>query len=141
MARRFQQNESDKETKVDLSPLIDCVFILLIFFIVTTTFVDEKGKEIPTPDSAAPPPPTENDEEPSNVIIQVTERGDVLSEGQAVGLNGVQTLIQNSRDGRQSPVIIQAIGDARVGLLMRVKEEADRAGAETISVTHRHGGN
>jgi len=123
-----------------MSPLIDCVFILLIFFIVTTTFVDEKGKQVPTPDSAAPPP-SESDEEPSNVVIQVTDRGDVMSEGQAVGLNGVQTLIQNSRDGRQSPVIIQAIGDARVGLLMRVTEEAERAGAETISVTHRHGGN
>lgn len=140
MGRRFQQSdsESDGETKVDLSPLIDCVFILLIFFIVTTTFVDEKGKEMPTPDNAAPPPPS--DEEPSNVLISVMPSGDVMSGGRAVGLSGVSTLIQNSRDGKQSPVLIQAIGDAQVGVLMRVKEEAERAGSETISVTHRHGG-
>lgn len=137
MAKRFQQSEGDGETKIDMSPLIDCVFILLIFFIVTTTFVDEKGKEIPTPESAAPPP---TDEEPSNVLIQLTERGDVISEGQVVGVNGVRTLIQNSRDGKQSPVIIQAVGDAQVGLLMQVKEQAELAGSETISVTHRHGG-
>lgn len=140
MARRFQKDEGDEETKVDMSPLIDCVFILLIFFIVTTTFVDERGKEVPTPDSAAPPI-DQPDEEPSNVVIEVTARGDVLSGGQAVGVNGVQTLIQNSRKGRQSPVIIQAVGDARVGLVMRVKEEAERAGSETISVTARHESN
>lgn len=139
MVKRFQQDSGDSETKVDLSPLIDCVFILLIFFIVTTTFVDEKGKTMPTPDSAAASDPS--DEEPSNVIIEITERGDVISEGQAVGVSGIQTLIRNSPKGKQSPVIIQAMGDSRVGLLMRVKEEAERAGSETISVTHRHGGN
>lgn len=136
MAKRFQQSEQDEETKVDISPLIDCVFILLIFFIVTTTFVDEKGKAMPTPDSAAAPEPT--DEEPVTVVLEVTERGDVLSEGRAVGVNGIQTLIQNSVKGRRSPVVIQAVGDARVGLLMRVKEEAERSGAETITVMHRH---
>jgi len=140
MGRRFHQSEREEETKVDISPLIDCVFILLIFFIVTTTFVDEKGKTIPTPDSASTPPPP-SDEEPSNVIIQVTERGEVMSDGVAVGVGGVQTLIQNSRDGRESPVLIQAVGDARVGLLMRVKEEVERAGSETVSVSARHGGN
>lgn len=137
MAKRFHHDESEGETKVDISPLIDCVFILLIFFIVTTTFVDEKGKQMPTPDSAAAAEPT--DEEPTTVVLEVTERGDVLHDGQVVGINGVQTLIQNSPKGRRSPVIIQAVGDARVGLLMRVKEEAERSGAETISVTHRHG--
>ena len=136
MARRFQQPDDDQETKVDISPLIDCVFILLIFFIVTTTFVDEKGKQMPTPDSESSAELT--DEEPTTVVIEVTERGDVLCEGRAVGVSGVQTLIQNSPKGRKSPVIVQAVGDARVGLLMRVKEEAERAGAETISVTHRH---
>lgn len=139
MAKRFQQDDGDSETKVDMSPLIDCVFILLIFFIVTTTFVDEKGKTMPTPDSAAPVEPT--DEEPTTVMIEVTERGDVMSDGRVVGLSGVQTLIQNSPKGRQSPVIIQATGDARVSLVMRVKEEAERAGSETISVTHRHKSN
>ncbi|MBX2852952.1 MAG: biopolymer transporter ExbD [Phycisphaeraceae bacterium] len=138
MARRFQQDENDGETKVDMSPLIDCVFILLIFFIVTTTFVDEKGKQMPTPDSAAAAEPT--DEESTVVMLEITERGEVLHEGQAVGVGSVQTLIQNSPKGRRSPVVIQAVGDARVGLLMRVKEEAERSGAETISVTHRHGG-
>ncbi|MGB0766468.1 MAG: ExbD/TolR family protein [Phycisphaeraceae bacterium] len=136
MSRRFNQTEQESETKVDISPLIDCVFILLIFFIVTTTFVDEKGKEIPTPDSAAPSEPT--DEEPTTVMLEINERGEVLHNGRAVGLNAVQTLIQNSPKGRRSPVVITAVGDARVGLLMRVKEEAERSGAETISVTHRH---
>ena len=136
MARRFHQDDADTETKVDISPLIDCVFILLIFFIVTTTFVDEKGKEIPTPDSASAAEQT--DEEPTTVVIEVNERGDVLCEGRSVGLSGVQTVIKNSPKGKKSPVIVQAVGDARVALLMRVKEEAERAGAETISVTHRH---
>lgn len=139
MGKRFQHDEADNETKVDLSPLIDCVFILLIFFIVTTTFVDEKGKEVPTPEAAATPDqPT--DQEPSNVLIDVTARGEVLSEGASVGLNGVQTLIANSRDGKRSPVIITVVGDAPVGLLMQVKEQVELAGTERdkVSVMQRH---
>ncbi len=138
MARRLQQEEAGEETKIDISPLIDCVFILLIFFIVTTTFVDEKGKELPTPDSASAADPT--DEEPTTVVLEVNEQGEVLFEGRSIGLSAVQTQIKNSPKGRNASVIVQAVGDARVGLLMRVKEEAERAGAESISVTHRHAG-
>ena len=43
----------DDETEINLSPMIDCIFILLIFFIVTTVFVEEKGLQVAKPDAAA----------------------------------------------------------------------------------------
>ena len=51
---RFRDNtDSGEETLIDMSPLIDCVFILLIFFIVTTTFVEETGVEVDKPQAAS----------------------------------------------------------------------------------------
>ena len=138
MARRFQQAEGDGETKVDISPLIDCVFILLIFFIVTTTFVDEKGVQVATPDAAPQTPPT--DEEPTTIVFVLTESGDVLYEQQSIGLSGVQPVVKNSRLGSESPVIVQASGNAQAGMLMRIVDEARLAGAESVSVAHRPAG-
>ena len=52
---RFRDSGSDEggDTAIDLSPMIDCVFILLIFFIVTTTFVEETGVEVDKPQAAS----------------------------------------------------------------------------------------
>ncbi len=52
---RFQQStmDSGSEAGIDISPLMDCVFILLIFFIVTTTFVEETGIEVDKPQAAS----------------------------------------------------------------------------------------
>ena len=51
---RFRDSDDDaSETGIDMSPLIDCVFILLIFFIVTTVFVEETGVEVDKPQAAS----------------------------------------------------------------------------------------
>ena len=51
MFGRSLGDEADDEVHIDLSPMIDCIFILLIFFIVTTVFVDETGVKVNKPDS------------------------------------------------------------------------------------------
>ena len=53
MSRFRNRNEESNDAGVDISPLIDCVFILLIFFIVTTTFVEETGVEVDKPQAAS----------------------------------------------------------------------------------------
>ena len=61
--------DDDDETGIDISPLIDCIFILLIFFIVTTTFVEEDGLEVSKPDAAAALPSDES----TSVVFEVLE--------------------------------------------------------------------
>lgn len=135
MGRRFQDSERDEETRVDISPLIDCVFILLIFFIVTTTFVDESGVPLETP-QAAPPTP-QQDEQPTTLVFVLTEKGDVLHEDKVVGLSGVQPRVKKARADQDVPVIVQAAANAQAGLLLRVVDEAKLAGATQVSVSHR----
>ena len=139
MARRFRQAEAEDDTKVDISPLIDCVFILLIFFIVTTTFVNETGFAAETPQPAPPSPPT--DEEPTTIVFQVNERGQVLHEGRAIGVNGVQPTIRESKMREESPIIVQAIGEARADLQIRVYDQARLTGATQVSLDHRNTAN
>lgn len=139
MVRRFHQSEAEEETKVDISPLIDCVFILLIFFIVTTTFVNEDGFAAETPTPAQTPPPP--DEEPTTLVFKVDARGQVLYEGEVIGLSGVGPVIRDSREGTESPIIVQAVGDALAELQIRVVDQCRLAGASKISLDHRNARN
>jgi len=132
---RFQElaNERDDETAIDMSPLIDCVFILLIFFIVTTTFVEEQGLAVEKPE---PSPPQEQQEEEKTVIVfSLTDEGQVMYEGQTLPIGSIQSVVKRVLREEDAPVVIQPSEHAQAGLLVRVLDEARLAGAEKISVS------
>lgn len=131
---RFKAAATDDsdDQQIDISPLIDVVFILLIFFIVATTFVEERGVSADKPDAA---PATES-EENETLVFTLSEAGDVLFEGEAVGLGGVQTIIRNVGPGEEKPVIIQTEDQAPHGLLVRMMDEAQLAGATRITLNN-----
>lgn len=128
---RFRKMAQDDggETGIDMSPLMDCVFILLIFFIVTTTFVEERGIEVEKPQAAAM---VRN--ESTSVRFTLTEKGQVLYEKQDIGFGGIRPLVKQMVTGDDVPVIIQAQRGTPAGLLVRAADEAKLGGAETISV-------
>jgi biopolymer transport protein ExbD len=128
---RFHQIGADDsgETGIDISPLIDCVFILLIFFIVTTTFVEETGVEVDKPQAASSVQLEKN-----SILIAITEKGEVVYGGREIGFGGVQPLVKRMLQKEEVPVIIQADGTAQSGLLVRVLDEAKLAGAVKVSV-------
>ena len=79
MGRFYQMTSDDSnETWIDISPLIDCVFILLIFFIVTTTFVDETGVEVDKPQAAS-----SVQLEKTSILIALTAKGEVVVDEKA----------------------------------------------------------
>jgi biopolymer transport protein ExbD len=130
---RFRQatSESD-ETSVDISPLIDCVFILLIFFIVTTTFVEETGVEVDKPQAAAA-----LQLEKQSIFIAITEDGDVVYAGRNIGVAGVQREVKKALQAEDVPVIIEADRVAKSGLMVEVIGEAKLAGATKVSIATR----
>ncbi len=132
---RFRQSadESD-ETSVDISPLIDCVFILLIFFIVTTTFVEETGVEVDKPQAAA-----SVQLEKQSILIAITNEGDVVHAGKNIGVGGVQPVVKRALQAEDVPVIIQADRVAQSGLMVEVIGEAKLAGARKVSISTRTG--
>jgi biopolymer transport protein ExbD len=131
---RFRQAATDEgaEAAIDIAPLIDCMFILLIFFIVTTTFVEETGVEVDKPHGAAP---VRLDK--AGILLALTEKGQVFHGGDEIGFGGVQPLVRGALQKEDVPVVIQADAAAQTGLLMRVVDEAKLAGAAKVSVATR----
>ncbi|MCG8432355.1 MAG: biopolymer transporter ExbD [Candidatus Omnitrophica bacterium] len=131
---RFHDNagSDNNEQGIDISPLIDCVFILLIFFIVTTTFVEETGVEVDKPQAASSVQLEKN-----SILIALTDKGEVVYGGRDIGLSGVQPLVKRMLRKEEIPVIIQADNSAQSGLLVRIIDEAKLAGAEKVSLAAR----
>lgn len=127
MARRTIA-EDDEPLKIELSPMIDCIFILLIFFIVTTVFVEESGLEVHKPEAGGS---ASLDNE--NVQIDITAENKVLFRGQSIGINGVQSRIKKSLTSEETPVIIMAHEKSDYGVLARVWGEARAAGAVMLT--------
>jgi biopolymer transport protein ExbD len=127
---RFRQLEEDEgDSSIDISPLIDCVFILLIFFIVTTTFVEETGVEVDKPQAAS-----SVQLEKTSILIALTAKGEVVYGGREIGVMGVRPLVKRMVQKEDVPVIIQADAAAQSGLLVRIIDEAKLGGAEKVSL-------
>ncbi len=128
---RFRDSiEDSSEAGIDMSPLIDCVFILLIFFIVTTVFVEETGVEVDKPQAASA-----SQLEKNSILLAITTKGQVVYGGRDIGVGGVRGLVKRMTQKEAVPVIIQADKLAPSGLLVRVIDEAKLAGGAAQKVS------
>ncbi|MCD8482238.1 MAG: biopolymer transporter ExbD [Verrucomicrobia bacterium] len=116
--------------EINISPLIDMVFILLIFFIVTTVFVEETGVEVDKPQASAAMAL-----EKQSILIAITNDNKVVYGGQEVGVNGVRSIVRRLTRDDDSPVIIQADKAVAVEMLVRVIDEAKLGGARKVSIS------
>ena len=133
MQRRSISEDSD-DVKIDLSPMIDCIFILLIFFIVTTVFVNETGVTVNKPEVKGAQALDKN-----SILIAVTADNDVAYDGKIIGVQGVATIVKQAlKDNKEMPVIIQGDADASHGMVQMVHGEAMVAGATRISVSSKN---
>ena len=123
---RFQIGGETKE--IELSPLIDMVFILLIFFIVTTVFIDESGFS-----TAQSRPSKQNDEDKPPLTFTVRPNNIIEYEGRPVGLAGVATQVRNQPNRRELPVIIEVASGAKSGLAIQAMDQARAAGATLVN--------
>lgn len=121
--------EENDDVGVDMSPLMDCVFILLIFFIVTTTFVEETGVEVDKPQAAS-----SVQLEKTSILIALTDKGEVVYGGNEIGIGGVQPLVRRMLQKEDVPVIIQADTASQSGMLVRIIDEAKLGGAVKVSL-------
>ncbi len=122
--------------EVNLSPLIDMVFILLIFFIVTTVFVEETGVEVSKPQAAS-----QVELEKNSILIAITANQNVVYGGREIGASGVRSVVGRLvRDEPGMPVIIQADESVPTRLLVRVIDEAKLGGAQSVNIATDEGG-
>ena len=129
-SRRYREGDADEAT-IDISPLIDVVFILVIFFIVTTVFNKEVGVDIDKPPRVA----TSRALDRSSVMIGLTEAGQVTYGGRNIGFEGIQAVIDGVRDGGDPvPVIVICDTNANAEGITKIINEATLAGASSISI-------
>ena len=130
MKRRRALSAPRNTGEINISPLIDMVFILLIFFIVTTVFVEETGVEVNKPQAASAV-----DLEKQSILIAITESGKVVYGGREIGLSGVRPTIRRLYQKESLPVILQADRNVSVDLVVRVLDEAKLAGAIAVNLS------
>ena len=127
---RFRDTATkDEDNEIDISPLIDCVFILLIFFIVTTVFVEETGVDIERPQAVSAEMLEKN-----SILFAVTPKGEVVYGGRDVGVSGVRAIVKRLTATEDVPVIIQADRGSDSGVVIKVIDEAKLADARKVSL-------
>ena len=133
MPRRTLSNEPDATTAIDLSSMIDCIFILLIFFVVTTVFVEEPGIDVAKPEAMMDARLDKN-----SIIIAISADNKVVYGGKELGVAGVGARVRQLLVKEQLPVIIQADAKADHGVFSSLWSEVRNAGAKRISVSTRN---
>jgi biopolymer transport protein ExbD len=130
MARHSIVND-EESPDIDLSPMIDCIFLLLIFFIVTTVFVEERGLPVTKPDAAASTAQQEKD----SVVIEITAEGKLRIGDQEVGLADVTSRVKAGIGDGDTPVVIRSHEKSHHGSFVAVWDAAKKGGAEALSFT------
>ncbi len=133
MSSRQRIHRAEESVSINISPMIDMVFILLIFFIVTTVFVEEVGIDVDKPTPRPPDTFQEKRDEP--VMLRVTANNQVLYDGGVVTLTRVETIVRNAIAKADVPIILQVERGALAGIMIQVMDRAKIAGAKKISVT------
>ena len=131
--RRKRKNISD-ENPLDLTPMMDIVFIMLIFFIVTTSFVKETGVDISRPNAE-----TSERDEKGNILVAITENNEIWIDKRRVDLKAVRANIERLKiEYPEGSVIIQADTLSKSGLLVETMDQIRLAGIQNISIAAKN---
>ncbi len=132
---RLQLNSSEDESPLDLTPMLDVVFIMLIFFIVTTSFVKESGIEIDRPTARSA-----DRQEKGNVLVAISPEGEIWVDRRPVDLLAVGPLVERRlAESAGAVVIIQSDRKAPVGRLVQVMDQIRLAGVSNIALATEGG--
>lgn len=115
---------------VNLTPLIDVVFILLIFFIVTSSFVKEAGIDVNRPSAQ-----TAVRKERGNIMIAITKEGNIWIDKRQIDRRSVRANVERLHaENPEGTVVIVADTDSRMGLMVEVMDQVRLAGVTSIAV-------
>jgi biopolymer transport protein ExbD len=127
--RRKRGSDSD-EGSIDLTPMLDVVFNMLIFFIVTATFGKESGVDVNRPGAV-----TAETKERGSILVAIDEQGQVWIDRRVVDIRAVRANIERLRaENPQGQVVVQADRASKNGILVEVVDAARLAGVESVSI-------
>ena len=134
MPRSVRVAKSD-DNDVNVTPLLDIVFIMLIFFIVTATFIKEPGVEVNRPEAQ-----TDEDQKLVSMLVAIDSENSIWINNNEVPLDGVRARLERlRRENPRGSAVIQSDKSAHSQTLVRVLEQVRAAGVkETVAVSIKH---
>ena len=127
LAKVFQEEEAEE---INMTPMLDVVFIMLIFFIVTASFVKEAGIDVNRPEAA-----TAVTKQRANILVAISDRGEIWINKRQVDIRAVQANIERLKaENPQGSVVIQADKKATTEMLIKVMDASRAAGAFDVSI-------
>jgi len=127
--------EQEEAEEINMSPMLDVVFILLIFFIVTASFVKEAGIEVNRPEAA-----TAVKKERANILVAISDKGEIWINKRRIDIRAVQANIERLKaENPQGTVVIQADQKSTTDTLIKVMDAARSAGVYDVSIAAQEG--
>lgn len=131
MARK---HSSAEEAQIDLTPMLDVTFIMLIFFIVTTSFVKEAGLDVRKPEAM-----TTEAKIRASIMIAVSETGQVWMQKRQIELDAVRPLVEAAKsENPEGSAMIIADRGAPAGVVIAVMDQARLGGVTDIAIAAQH---
>ena len=130
MKRYNKRRLAQEEAALDLTPMMDIVFIMLIFFIVTTSFVKETGVDVNRPNAE-----TAERDEKGNILVAITENDEIWIDKRRVDLRSVRANVERLKaENPEGSVIIQADKASKTGFLVETMDQVRLAGVQNVSI-------
>lgn len=124
--RRYTLRRHD-QTHIDMTPMVDCVMVLLIFLMVSSAFIDDPGIEVQKPDVGGA-----GQAAPNALVMAISAANQIYFDGQQIQVEQVAPLLREAAIGRSTVLVIRADVTADHGVFSAVYSEAKRAGLERV---------
>ena len=129
MRKKNRESDAD-EAEIDLTPMLDVVFIMLIFFIVTASFIKEAGVEVNRPEAS-----TSNPKDNVNILIAITGDDQVWMDGRRVDVRAVRANVERMHaENPKGAVVIQADNTSTTQTVVKVLDASREAGVMDVSL-------
>jgi biopolymer transport protein ExbD len=129
MSRR--EKAAEEENTIDLTPMLDVVFIMLIFFIVTASFIKEAGVEVNRPDAT-----TSELKKNAKILVAVTSNNEVWIDKQRVDIRAIKPVIERLYvENPTGALVIQSDGESNIETLTDIANVAREVGVLDVSVS------
>jgi biopolymer transport protein ExbD len=129
--RRVLAPQYSEDSEIDLTPMLDVVFIMLIFFIVTATFVKEIGLDVNSPDKNQ----NVKDADKQSIVVQITSRDRIRIRGRDIDVRAVRANIERLHaENPDAPVVVQPHPESKTNTMIQVMDSARQAGVYNVSI-------
>jgi biopolymer transport protein ExbD len=127
-----RKRRAQDEAEINITPMLDIVFIMLIFFIVTTSFVKETGLEVSRPSNS---PPKEMKKKKGPIVVKIDANGNISMKGRMLERKAVHANLERQKAEKpDATLIVAAHPDADTGALVTILDAAEAVGVASVSV-------